>query len=202
MPLLPEITVDQMMLDTVLFKHKRTVDDLVLIVDLCFVQIWVQDQIATLQVRRGPLLENRQHDVHLPPVPLRNFWGRLPRRKGFLNFVLLYQVHLVDRQDWNADVAQPVLFLVFYDVVMLDYFLLAFVLSPSRYEVGFVEEVLHLRRVFDLEQNFLQFRVILFLQEFRPERGLRRGKNAVEAASCAVVASQIQWRNFVSVDFA
>ena len=89
-PLFPEIAVDQMMLDTVLFKHKRTVDDLVLIVDLCFVKIWVQDQIAPLQVRRGPLLENRQHNVHLPPVPLRNFWGRLPRRKGFLNFVLLY----------------------------------------------------------------------------------------------------------------
>jgi hypothetical protein len=51
--------------------------------------------------------------------------------------------------------------------------------------------MLHLRRVFDLEQNFLQFRVILFVQEFRPERGLRRGKNAMEAASSAIVASQI-----------
>jgi hypothetical protein len=47
-PLLSKITVDQMMLDAVLFKHKRTVDDLVLIVDFCFVQIWVQDKIAPL----------------------------------------------------------------------------------------------------------------------------------------------------------
>lgn len=97
----------------------------------------------------------------------------------------------MDRQDWNAVVAQPVLLLVFNDVVMLDYFWLALVLSPSRYNVGFVEKMLHLRRVFDLEQNFLQFRVILFVQEFRPERGLRRGKNAMEAASSAIVASQI-----------
>lgn len=61
----------------------------------------------------------------------------------------------MDRQDWNADVAQPVLLLVFYDVVMPDYFWLALVLSPSRNKIGFVEEMLHLRRVFDLEQNFL-----------------------------------------------